>query len=187
MMFSILSHFNHRYGPKIFLSVPELPESLNLDHIPCLMDLYKEGFFIHEFQGTKSANLIFNIYNRFARGRREMLMLTIVSLEKDYRLNLASFQPIMEFFVNSFKKIEDLHLGLDPQEFPEAGKYNEIMDFMESFSNSLPDQRAIYKQALSKILTYGLSPIGTDRIIQNLEQKILRLKRVGVIQDQDFF
>ena len=58
MLFSILSHFDHRYGPKILVSVPELPPSINLDHIPSLMDLYKEGFFIAEFQGVKTANPI---------------------------------------------------------------------------------------------------------------------------------
>jgi hypothetical protein len=186
-MFSILSHFHHRYGPKIIVSVPELPPSINLDYIPSLMDLYKEGFFITEYGTNKTANLIFDINSRFARGRREFLMLTLVSFEGEYNLNLSSFKKIMEFFVNEFKNIEDLFLGLHHKEFPEAdAKYNEIVQAMYSFSNSLLNERAIIKQNLSKILTYGLSQTGTNTIIKTLQEKFSQFNNIGELQGRDF-
>ena len=184
MLISILSHFDHRYGPKVFYSVPELPSYLNLEHIPSLMDLHKEGFFIHEFGNIKTANLIFEIYSRFARGKREMLMLSVVTLDGEYNLNLSSFREIMEFFVKEFKNINELYVGLRHEDIHDAeGKYHEIMQFMHSFSNSLPDERAIYKQVLSKILTYGLSPVGTNTIIKSLQEKISHFKAIGEIRE----
>ncbi len=187
MLFSILSHFDQRYGPKVFYSVPELPPAINLEHIPCLMDLHKEGFFIHEFGSIKTANLIFEIYSRFARGRREMLMLSVVTLDEEYNINLSSFKEIMEFFVGEFKKIDELYIGLRYEDIPNAeDKYNEIVQFMYSFSNSLPDKRAIYKQTLSKILTYGLSPVGTSSIIQSLQEKISHFKSIESFKSGDY-
>ena len=183
MIFSVLSHFDHRYGPKILVSVPELPSSINLEHIPSLMDLYREGFFIAEYQGVKTANLIFDIHSRFARGRKEFLMLSLVNLEGEYNLNLSSFREIMEYFVHEFKNIENLYIGLHCQDVPEAdAKYQEILDFMYSFSNSLPDERAIYKQNLAKILTYGLSQSGANNIIKSLQEKISQFKTIGEIR-----
>jgi hypothetical protein len=187
MLFSILSHFDHRYGPKILVSIPKLPPSINLDYIPSLMDLYKEGFFITEYESIKTANLIFEVYSRFARGRREFLMLTLITFEEEYNLNLSSFREIMEYFVNEFKNIKDLHVGLHYQDIPEAdAKYQEINDFMFSFSNSLPDERAVYKQNLAKILTYGISQSGTNTIIKSLQEKISQFKSLGEIHDRSF-
>ncbi len=178
MVVCILSHFNHRYGPQVIISVPQLPPSIDLDdNIPCLMDLYKEGFFIHESGGVTTANLIFDVYSRLARGRREILMLSILTFEGKYPLSLSSFKEIMELFVSKFKSMANLYMGLHHKDIKDADtNYNDIISLMKTFSNALPDERAIYKQNMSKILTYGLSPLGKSTIINSLKEKFSNLK-----------
>ena len=74
----ILSHFHPTYGPKILLKAPESLNESEFYHLPALMDLYNEGFFIHTFGNYKSANYIFNIPNKGARGSIELLLVSII-------------------------------------------------------------------------------------------------------------
>jgi len=189
MIVTILSNFNNRIGPQIFLKFPDIMPSMYLDRIPLLMDLHKNGFFIHEFSKIKSANLIFDVYSPLARGRKEILMLSLVSINEEYSLSLSSFQEIMLFFVNEFRKIKDIYRGFYYEQIPEAKKeFIEITDFLHSFSQSLPNERAIFKQNISKILTYGLSQSGKINIIKNLQAKFSQSKQtIGVdISLEDF-
>lgn len=168
MIFTILSYFDNIIGPKIFLQLPNVKIHISFDYIPLLMDLYKEGFFIHEFGELKTANLIFEILNPRARGRINRIMISIISIEKEYNLSLSSFREIMEFFVYKFKNIDNLYKGFYYNSMPETvEKHNEIKDFMYSFYQSLN----IFKQNMSKIFVYGLSPIGKSNIIKFLQEK----------------
>ena len=172
-MFTILSVFDNRYGPRLFLKAPNLKTSIHLDHIPLLMDLFKEGFFVYEFGDLKTANLIFEIWSPLARGKKELLMITIGLYQGEYNLNLNSFQEIMEYFAVEFQNIKDLYKGFHHNHIPGGSeKYNEIIDFVLSFYESLPKESEIIKQNLAKILTYGLSQSGKNSIINSLQEKI---------------
>ncbi|MHA1292015.1 MAG: hypothetical protein ACTSQJ_05035 [Promethearchaeota archaeon] len=169
----ILSVFDNLIGPKIFLKIPKSAKLISIDYIPLLMDLFKEGFFIHEFGDLKTANLIFNIYSPMARGRTELLMFSIISYQEQYNLNLSSFKEIMEFFVYKFRKIKDLYKGFRYKELPNACRvYKEIVDFVYSFYEFIPKDSTIIRQNFSKILVYELSPSGKDSIIKSLQSKL---------------
>ena len=93
----------------------------------------------------------------------------------------------MEYFVSEFKKIENLYIGLNDRVLPESEiKFHEILDFMYSFSNSLPDERAIYKQNLAKILTYGLTDTGANHVIKSFQEKISQFKNIGATRINKF-
>ena len=133
------------------------------------MDLYEQGFFIHECGELKTANLIFDIKDPIARGRINRLMISIILIEKEYTLILNSFKEIMEFLAHKLKNIDDLYKGFYCESIPEAiDNYNEIKDFIYSFHQSLNT----YKQNISKISIYSLSPTGKNNILRSLQERI---------------
>jgi len=105
----ILSHFNTRIGPRIFLSAPRsLNSEIFKTTIPPLMDLY-DGFFIHIFEDYKCANLPFYIENEEnLRGRQELLLLSfIMDLNND--LNVEMAKEILEQIVSEIKDVKDVY------------------------------------------------------------------------------
>ena len=46
--------------------------------IASIMDLYNEGFFTHSFENLKSLNYYFEIHSDWARGNKEMLMVSVI-------------------------------------------------------------------------------------------------------------
>lgn len=180
MIFPVLSHFNNQYGPKVFLKAPELGNSINLDHITSLMDLYREGFFVYECGALRTANLFFEIPSPRARGHMELLMISLVCFDSKYNLN--SFQEIMEFFVSELKHVPDIYKGFyySSKKFPDAKKkFKAILNFFYSLNRSLPKDREIIQQNTFKILTYGLSQTGIKNIIKSLQEDLLHFKNLS--------
>ena len=110
-----MSHFDTRFGPKLFLKVPESPSPIFLTQIPLLMDFYEKGFFIHEFGELKSFNLIFTIPSPGARGDIETLMISIIFLGEEDEDPII-FQTILDQFVLELKRIKDLYKGFYREE-----------------------------------------------------------------------
>jgi len=170
----VLSFFDSRAGPSVILQVSELPTYLKFDHVALLMDFYSGEFFIHEFGELKTANQIFTIPSPLARGKEETLMITIVALEEKL-FDLHSFQKFLKIFVNEFKEIKDVYKGLhtDLEDFPDANeKFEIIKALFKDFFDSLPKERAVFKQRLSRILLFGLPQSGKSSVIKCLQQKI---------------
>ena len=99
----VLSRFDIKVGPKLFLNVPELQSQLFLDLVPLLMDFYEEGFFIHEFGELKTSNLIFTIPSPVTRGEQETLMITIIFLNEEDE-DPKIFQGLLGQFVHELKE-----------------------------------------------------------------------------------
>ena len=178
MIFPLLCHFNHHSGPMIFLKVPELGNSIHLDHIPALMDLYNEGFFIHEYGGIRSANFIFEIPNPLTRGKAEMLMISLVSYDERYNLN--SFQEILQFFVRQFREIPEVYkIFHHKSQYPSKKntKLKAVSDFFHSFNYSLPKKDTYFMNNTNKTLMYGLSHLGKKKIIDNLQKSFIHMKK----------
>lgn len=176
MIFPLLSYFNNISGPRILLKAPELRTSIHLDHIPLLMDLYREGFFIHEYGPIRTINLLFEIYSPLARGNVEFIMVSLICFEKQY--NLSSFKEIMEFFVVELQNIPEVYKGFhcESEKFGAKEKYYEIVNLFDSFNQSLPKEKAIIKQNANKIFTYGLSQTGKKNILKCLQENLLQAK-----------
>ncbi len=74
-----LSYFHRKIGPSVFYSHPKnvLDKELS-GKIANIMDLYNEGFFTHSFENLKSMNYYFEIHSDWARGNKEMLMVSTI-------------------------------------------------------------------------------------------------------------
>ncbi len=175
MIFPVLSYFDSQIGPRVFLTPPELRNSMYLNHILALMDLNEVSFFVHEYGSIKTANLFFEIWSPLARGKTELMMLSLVCFDEEY--NLSSFKEIMEYFVKEIKSIPDIYKAFHYKSSIMSGakeKFQEIVNFFHSFYQSLPE---LFKQNSSKILMYGLSQSAKNLIIKSLQENVLQSKQ----------
>ena len=109
MITVMLSHFDVTIGPRIFLTYPETETEVNKDFnkIPHLLDLQNSGFFVHNYEGVKTANFSFEIPNRYARGETETLLLSIIVTENNFDLHLLD-QHLLKY-EEKISNIKDLY------------------------------------------------------------------------------
>ncbi|MFW9999932.1 MAG: hypothetical protein ACFE9Q_05510 [Candidatus Hodarchaeota archaeon] len=75
-----LSYFHRKIGPLVFYSYPKnILEKELAGKVANIMDQqFSEGFFTHSFENLKSMNYYFEIHSDWARGNKEMLMVSII-------------------------------------------------------------------------------------------------------------
>jgi hypothetical protein len=108
----ILSYFDRIIGPKIFLTNPQ-SLMMNLDEeyitqIKSLMGSDNTGFFTHNFSPElKTANWTFNLNSKWARGRAELIMISIIISEEEP--DYSAYEIILSKFIEKIKNIPDLY------------------------------------------------------------------------------
>ncbi|MFX0022538.1 MAG: hypothetical protein ACFE9S_09425 [Candidatus Hermodarchaeota archaeon] len=75
-----LSYFHRKIGPIVFYSYPRdtLERALSLKIANIMDQQFSEGFFTHSFENLKSLNYYFEIHSDWARGNKEMLMVSTI-------------------------------------------------------------------------------------------------------------
>ena len=140
----ILSHFNLRIGPCMFYSVPELPDNKFFKDIPNLIEFNTKGLFIQEFESYKCANLPFEIYSTTPRGNRELLLISIVTDQRNgLKRNIA--KEILEQLVTEIKGIENCHKAFSMKTDAETDNIkSKIQKIINNFYESIhPTIRAL--------------------------------------------
>ncbi len=75
-----LCYFHRKIGPIVWYSYPEglLNENLSIRIANIMDQTFNEGFFTHSFENLNSMNYYFEIHSDWARGNKEMLMVSII-------------------------------------------------------------------------------------------------------------
>ena len=75
-----ISYFHRKIGPLVFYSYPKnsLDKDLSVKIANIMDQQFNEGFFTHSFENLKSMNYYFEIQSDWARGNKEMLMVSTV-------------------------------------------------------------------------------------------------------------
>lgn len=75
-----LSYFHRKIGPLVFYSYPEgvLDEDLSVRIANIMDQTTSEGFFTHSFESLNSMNYYFEIFSEWARGNKDMLMISVI-------------------------------------------------------------------------------------------------------------
>jgi len=119
-----LSYFHRKIGPIVFYSYPEsmLDEQLSLRIANIMDQTVSEGFFTHSFENKNSMNYYFEIHSDWARGNKEMLMVSIIfnqqtnpeieqnvlSLCTDFSEKLQSNEEIFTaFYINDINNFDE--------------------------------------------------------------------------------
>jgi len=137
------------------------------------MDLFKEGFFIHEYGAIRSINLIFEIESKKARGKAELLQLSLICFDKQY--DLSSFSEILATFVSELRNIHNAYRAFhfdtdDSQNCRES--FNDVVGLFSLFNQSLPKEKEKIDKITKKYLTFGLSLTGKNNIIRNFQENL---------------
>ncbi len=170
----ILSHFDAKFGPNIFLISPEASDKKEFDQIPSLMDLYSEGYFMHVFGDYKSANYIFNIPSERGRGKVETLLISIV-VDMNSDINIELSKELLKGYVNEFQAIEDAHRAFSSgeNEYSNAkDKLNAIKNLFDSFYNTIPKESVMYERKDAKILVFGLTQAGKTTMMNSIKKEM---------------
>jgi hypothetical protein len=127
-----LSYFHRKIGPLVFYSYPEnmLDEQLSARIANIMDQTVSEGFFTHSFEKNSSNNYYFEIYSDWARGNKEMLMVSIIF---DQQINSEIEQNVNVLCTEFLEKL------LSNEEIYTAFYINDINNFDE------PDKDLIYK------------------------------------------
>ncbi len=168
MIIIVLSHLKPFFRPRIVIQAPESVDRDDLKQIPTLIDLYEKGFFKHMFGSFKTANLLFDIDSAYSRTKKERLLISIVYDNKS-NLNTEQANKLLNGFVEEFKKIDDVYKAFYTNSRVYKGdkeKYEEIVQLINSFYTSFPEQEVIFEQKEAKILVFGLFLAGKTTIIR---------------------
>ncbi|MFX1376229.1 MAG: hypothetical protein ACFFA0_10475 [Promethearchaeota archaeon] len=126
-MIVILSYFHTRIGTSVFYSFPK--PKLDKEMADRLYDLMtqqkEEEFFIHSFENLKILNYYFQIASDWARGRREMVMISIIINQKISPEIEESMSIICKNFSEKMQSEEDIFTGFY---INDLNKYEADMD-----------------------------------------------------------
>lgn len=127
-----LSYFHRKIGPLVFYSYPEnmLDEQLSARIANIMDQTVSEGFFTHSFEQNSSNNYYFEIPSDWARGNKEMLMVSIIF---EHQINSEIEQNVNVLCTEFLEKL------LSNEEIYTAFYINDINNFDE------PDKDLIYK------------------------------------------
>jgi len=164
----VLSYLKPFFPPRIVAKAPESVDRDDLKQIPMLIDLYEDGFFKHMFSSFKTANLLFDIDSSYSRTKKERLLISIVYDNKS-NLNTELAHELLKGFVEEFNKISDVYKAFYFKSNIYAGdknKFDEIVQLLNTFHTSFPEQEVIFEQKEAKILIFGLFLAGKTTIIR---------------------
>jgi len=111
----ILSFFNRKRGPIVFHSYPEkaLNESEMIEITQNMTHAFKQDFFVqHSSTVPSSVNYYFEIHSDWARGKKEMLLLSIMINEPITPIVEKIIQPICLDFAMQLKNEENTFKAL---------------------------------------------------------------------------
>ncbi len=128
----ILSRFDPLYGPKIFFKAPKVLDDQKIKDIPLLMELNSKGVFIHIFEDIKTANLLFKLPSGQARGRKETLLISIITdINSELKLNLA--REILESFSKELINLNDAYRAFNIPDKNIEGDTNKLKEIENLF------------------------------------------------------
>ena len=195
-----ISYFDQVMGPSTLYSSELLSESLNTPNLDRILEFNdEEGTFIFAYRKYQTVNHLFYIDSDFARGGKELLMITYMvraAIFKDEIVDvfkyLDSKEPILEEFASEIKHLKDIPSILHKkstfsEEFvmdlaSEELKTNFMKIFNRYFERLVPkfqlDTPIKGKTRLKKVFIVGAPQVGKTTLLKNIELiQFLHVKR----------
>ncbi len=180
-----LTFFKRKSGPLIYYYYPE--NSLSITEKSSLVDIMvsasNEGFFIHQSSNLSSLNYYFEIQSDWARGKKEMLMISVILNTKIAKSIGHIILPICIDFESQLKSIKNLYKALYYREL-ESFSDQEQSD-IEKLSRDLHMKiKEFYKKII--ILNHQKSMKFIIKGSMEIEKKLDLIKIAQEIQDAEF-
>ena len=161
----VLTYFDVKAGPRIFLTAPESINKDTLKNIPKLLHIHDEGFFVHIFKGAKSYNYDFEISSQYARGNKEILLISLLT-NVESKLNVNFAEELLKNFILELNNIEDAYKGFYYNRqgiISNVQKYNELKQLFLTYYKSFRPTIKALKEA--EIRYQKLFESATDAIV----------------------
>ncbi len=133
-----LSYFHRKIGPIVFYSYPKdmLERDLSLKIANIMDQQFSEGFFTHSFENLKSLNYYFEIHSDWARGNKEMLMVSTIIDQQIPTEDEEKISFLCTEFSEQLKSNEEIYT---------AFYINDINNFDEEDQESIKKNEALIK------------------------------------------
>lgn len=143
-----LSLFKRKKGPVIFYSFPE--KSLNFleeeSVANSMTQSYNEKFFIHQSSLVSSLNYYFEIHSDWARGNKEMLLVSVILDQMINQANEEMIYSLCEQLESQFNSNKDIFKALyldemerfkDEDQVNIKRNYEGLIIFLKDFYNTI--------------------------------------------------
>ncbi|MFX0006614.1 MAG: hypothetical protein ACFFA7_10795 [Promethearchaeota archaeon] len=133
-----LSYFHRKIGPIVFYSYPAdtLEKELSLKIANIMDQQFSEGFFTHSFENLKSLNYYFEIHSDWARGNKEMLMVSTIIDQQIPTEDEEKISILCTEFSEQLQSNEEIYT---------AFYINDINNFEEEDQESIRKNEALIK------------------------------------------
>ncbi len=133
-----LSYFHRKIGPIVFYSYPKdmLERDLSLKIANIMDQQFSEGFFTHSFENLKSLNYYFEIHSDWARGNKEMLMVSTILDQQIPTEDEEKISILCTEFSEQLQSNEEIYT---------AFYINDISNFEEEDQESIKKNEALIK------------------------------------------
>ena len=172
----ILSYFHPIKGPSQMFIVPEEEKSEEYKEVTKLLDFVdKKGFFLHSFETFKTANFYFEVPSEWARGKREMALISVIFTQDD--IDQQIFRIPLSEFVIEILSIKDIYKGFYLKTRSEGiteeieAKYHEIGNLLQELTRVMPKEIVSMKKKSLKLFVFGLDRAGKTSILERIRQK----------------
>ena len=133
-----LSYFHRKIGPIVFYSYPAdmLEKELSLKIANIMDQQFNEGFFTHSFENLNSLNYYFEIHSDWARGNKEMLMVSTIIDQQIPTEDEEKIAILLKEFSEQLQSNEEIYT---------AFYINDINNFDEEDQESIRKNEALIK------------------------------------------
>jgi hypothetical protein len=135
MFFLNLNFFNTIRGPQILCFFPDSLEEEKAQQIANLLnisELIKQKFFVYETSPQfKTVNYYFEVPSEWARGKKEMLLLSIILIDEAIE-QIHVFEELLKKIASSIAEVENAYKGFymydaSNEDYDEIERTNEIL------------------------------------------------------------
>ncbi|MHA1792457.1 MAG: hypothetical protein ACTSVI_07420 [Promethearchaeota archaeon] len=117
----ILSIFDNKLGPKPYIKIPDSISDELAEKVSKIMDFYPNDneIFVQEYpeDDIKVINLLFSIPNPMSRGRRELVLISIISAEKSPPI--TKYKSFLERARDELLELPEIYFGFYKNSNPE--------------------------------------------------------------------
>ncbi|MHA1279464.1 MAG: ADP-ribosylation factor family protein, partial [Candidatus Helarchaeota archaeon] len=175
----VLSYFHSIYGPKPLIQTPNVFSNEQVENVAKLMDtIFDTGFFIHKFSDITTANYFFQISSPWARGNKEMILISVL-FNSDHTDNLSEYEVPLKEFTAKFMTIQDIyqsfyHSDLSKLKFKDSikEKFVTVKTLVEDLYKALPLESVSIQGKAAKLFIFGLDRAGKTTLLNRIKDNI---------------
>ncbi|MHA1229138.1 MAG: tetratricopeptide repeat protein [Candidatus Helarchaeota archaeon] len=170
MIYLNLSYFNTIKGPQVFYTYPEgLSEKTSLDiaNLLNISELIKQKFFVYDIAEFKTINHYFEIPSEWARGKKEMLLLSIIVIDEPIEAT-KEVEEVLENIADKIAKVDKAYMGFYTYDWEKAEDYDEVDENYEIIKKIIEDSLDLVKKTVKESKEKAI-----QRVLKSFEPKDL--------------